>query len=68
MMKTIVIDVSDKYCDAISFTMIGGEYIGGIYISSMAADLSEGMHFVVDEHGVASQHVRVRLCNEGEQE
>lgn len=67
-MKTIVIDVSDKYCSAISFTMIGGDYIGCIKVAQSAFDLSKGMHFVVDDNGVISQHVRVRLCKEGGQE
>lgn len=66
-MRTIVIDVSDKYCDAIAFTMIGGEYIGGINVAHSAFDLSKGMHFVVNDNGVISQQMRVRLYKEGEQ-
>lgn len=67
-MKTIVIDVSDKYCDAIAFTTIGGESFGGINVAHSAFDLSKGTHFAVNDNGVISQQMRVRLYKKGEQE
>ena len=58
MKKRVIIDLDPMYASIITFTVIGSSF-SECRVTSRAADLSEGMHFVVDETG----HVR-QLGNE----
>ena len=51
-MKKIIIEVSEKYSDIITVTLIGGVGTEMIRTAINIANISEGTHFVVPENGV----------------
>ena len=53
-MKRVTIDIDALYANVITFTLVGTDF-GECRVTSLAADLNKGTHFVVGQGGKITQ-------------